>query len=51
MCGATGGWYYDNPAAPTKVTLCPQTCGPLQMTANSKVQVLYGCPRVGPGIN
>jgi von Willebrand factor type A domain len=51
MCGAMGGWYYDNPTKPTKVTLCPQTCDPLKATPNSKVQVLYGCPRVGPGVN
>jgi hypothetical protein len=24
QCGATqGGWYFDNPSAPTKITLCP----------------------------
>jgi hypothetical protein len=51
MCTAMGGWYYDNPTKPTKVTLCPQTCDPLKATANSKVQVLYGCPRKGPGVN
>jgi hypothetical protein len=25
-CGADGGWYYDNPAAPGFVALCPSTC-------------------------
>jgi hypothetical protein len=48
-CGASGGWYYDNPAMPTHVTLCPQTCDPLIATPNSKVQVLYGCQRTGAG--
>jgi hypothetical protein len=50
-CGPNGGWYYDNPANPTHVTLCPQTCNPLQATPNSKVLVLYGCPRKGPGVD
>jgi len=43
-CGATGGWYYDNNATPTAIVLCPQTCDPLKATANSGVQVVYGCP-------
>jgi hypothetical protein len=50
QCGS-GGWYYDNPSAPTKITLCPQTCDPLKATKDSKVQILYGCPTVGPGVN
>jgi hypothetical protein len=50
-CTSAGGWYYDNPAKPTKITLCPQTCDPLRMSTDSKVQVLYGCPTKGPGIN
>ncbi len=50
-CTSAGGWYYDNSAQPTKITLCPQTCDPLKMSTESKVQVLYGCPTKGPGIN
>jgi len=50
MCTANGGWYYDNPAAPTRITLCPQSCDPLKATMGSKVQVLYGCPTIGPGV-
>ncbi len=49
MC-TSGGWFYDDPAKPTKITLCPQTCDPLKATMNSSVQVLYGCPTVGPGV-
>jgi hypothetical protein len=51
MCGSSGGWYYDNPIQPTRLTLCPQTCDPIRATAGSRVQVLYGCPRIGPGVN
>jgi len=52
-CGAQGGWFYDvnPPGVPTKITLCPQSCTPLQMTPNSRVVVQYGCPSRGPGVN
>jgi hypothetical protein len=43
-CGASGGWFYDNPTAPTQIILCDQSCDPLKMTPGSSVQVLYGCP-------
>jgi hypothetical protein len=48
MCGSTGGWYYDNPIQPTRLTLCPQSCEPLKTNPNSQVQVLFGCPTIGP---
>jgi hypothetical protein len=50
-CGPMGGWYYDNPAAPTRITLCPATCGPLTMTAGSSMNVLIGCKTVPPIID
>ena len=46
------GWYYDNPAMPTKITLCPNSCGPLQVTDGSEVNVLLGCaPKTIPPPN
>jgi hypothetical protein len=51
-CGATqGGWYFDNPSAPTKITLCPSTCNPLLMTMGSSLTVLIGCRYVIPPPN
>jgi hypothetical protein len=44
-CGAQGGWYYDDPAAPKKVILCPSTCQGLQNKAG-KLDVLFGCETV-----
>jgi hypothetical protein len=39
-----GGWYYDNPAAPTKISVCPCTCGSF---AAGRVDVRLGCaPRI-----
>jgi hypothetical protein len=41
-CG-NGGWFYDNNVMPTKITLCPTTCGPLTNTEGSNLQILIGC--------
>jgi hypothetical protein len=38
----TGGWYYDNAAAPTKIILCPATCDTVRSTDWS-IQVELGC--------
>jgi hypothetical protein len=40
---ATGGWYYDNNAAPTKIILCDATCTPIQGDSMGKVDILLGC--------
>jgi hypothetical protein len=46
------GWYYDNPAAPTKISLCPGSCTPLQQADGSTINVVLGCkPRVIPPPN
>jgi hypothetical protein len=37
---AHGGWYFDNPAAPTKLTLCPCSCANL---GAGKANLYYGC--------
>ncbi|HEX2669719.1 MAG TPA: hypothetical protein VHM25_02550, partial [Polyangiaceae bacterium] len=40
-----GGWYYDNPDSPSKITVCPCTCARLQA---GRVDVRLGCkPRLG----
>jgi len=42
---ANGGWYYDDPNAPSKITVCPCTCARLQA---GRVDVRLGCkPRLG----
>jgi hypothetical protein len=45
QCGPSGGWYYDvnPPVTPTKIGLCPQSCGPLASTAGSSLRVIIGC--------
>ena len=37
------GYYYDNPANPTKVTLCPNSCTTVTNDASAKVDLLLGC--------
>jgi len=40
-----GGWYYDNPAAPTQILVCPCTCSRFEA---GRVDVALGCkPSVG----
>jgi hypothetical protein len=43
LCGASGGWYFDNNDAPTRIQLCPTTCDPLLKTTGSELTVLIGC--------
>ncbi len=45
-CGATGGWYYDDPASPTSVELCPTTCDFAQGDLDAQVKILLGCATV-----
>jgi hypothetical protein len=47
----TGGWYYDDEAAPTSITLCPVSCELAReqvTTAEDGVDVAFGCDSV-PG--
>jgi hypothetical protein len=37
-------WYYDNPAAPTKVNLCPGTCKTVE--SGGAMNIVYGCETV-----
>jgi Mg-chelatase subunit ChlD len=42
-CGSEGGWYYDNPAAPTTITLCDATCSSL---SGGSIHVEFGCDTI-----
>jgi hypothetical protein len=43
------GWYYDDPAKPTKIVACPQTCTGIQAGgAMASVEALFGCTSVPP---
>jgi hypothetical protein len=39
----TGGWYYDDPSAPTRIELCSATCDAITVDLTSQVDVQLGC--------
>jgi hypothetical protein len=45
-----GGWYYDNPAAPTKVLLCPASCDVVSSDPDGKIDIVFGCATELPPI-
>ena len=44
-CGAELGWYYDDPAAPAQIIVCPATCA-LFTSADGEVDLSFGCTTV-----
>lgn len=39
----SGGWYYDDYAAPTRIILCPSTCSAISGDVGGRVDVELGC--------
>jgi hypothetical protein len=39
----SNGWYYDNPAAPTRIIACPDTCTAVKGTGVAGVSIALGC--------
>jgi hypothetical protein len=47
--GVIQGWYFDDPAAPTQILACPQTCTEITAGgASAKLEVLFGCKTKPP---
>jgi hypothetical protein len=46
QCGTDQAWFYDDPAAPHVITLCPSACDAVLKTAGSKLEVLIGCKTI-----
>jgi len=42
-CAGSNGWFYDNPSAPSEITLCPKTCADMAAAEGSTLHVLMGC--------
>jgi len=42
-CGSGNGFYYDNAAHPTKLTLCPATCNTVKSNVNYNVDLTFKC--------
>jgi hypothetical protein len=48
QCNPTdGGWYYDNPSAPTQIILCDSTCGGINAGSGATVEIVLGCASIG----
>ena len=47
-CGAGGGWYYDDPANPQTIILCPASCDVVKVDPEGKLSVVLGCDTI-PG--
>jgi hypothetical protein len=40
---AAGGWFYDNPAAPMTISLCPASCAVITTDVAAQVDIQLGC--------
>jgi hypothetical protein len=49
-CGEDGGWYYDDPDAPTTVELCPVSCDTVSRPG-SRLQFSIGCTTIGDPVH
>ncbi len=47
--GVGNGWYYDDALAPTKILMCPQTCGRFQALRQASIEIRFGCKTVPAG--
>jgi hypothetical protein len=37
------GWYYDDPAAPTKLIACPDACDTIKAATDARIDIIVGC--------
>jgi hypothetical protein len=37
------GWYYDNPADPTTILVCDQTCDWIKNFEDGSIEIIFGC--------
>jgi hypothetical protein len=43
------GWHYDDPAAPTMIVMCPQTCDKIQVSEDGTINIAFGCATMPAG--
>lgn len=49
-CAEVGaGWYYDDPAAPTTIEVCPFTCGVFNTIESGSIEIVFGCATIPAG--
>ena len=46
-CKSTGdlGWYFDDPAKPAKISVCPASCAEIKAAKDASVDITFGCAR------
>lgn len=44
--GVANGWYYDDPALPQQILMCPQTCARFQALSNASIEIRFGCTTI-----
>ncbi|NUO54427.1 MAG: VWA domain-containing protein [Polyangiaceae bacterium] len=47
-CGASGGWFYNDPANPETIVLCPASCDTVKVDPDGAIKVVLGCQSI-PG--
>jgi hypothetical protein len=46
-CASEQAWYYDDPAAPMRIILCPSACETVTSDSSAAIRILAGCqPRI-----
>ena len=45
-CAGAGGWYYDDPDAPTEIHLCPSSCATVGADPEGRISLALGCETV-----
>jgi hypothetical protein len=46
QCGPMGGWYLDNPAAPTSISLCDASCQLVNTAPDGVISLVFGCKSI-----
>ena len=50
-CADKNGWFYDNAADPTRITLCESSCAIAQDDPEGKLEVVLGCETKSVDVN
>jgi len=48
---ASGGWFYDDPAQPTRIRLCRSSCDAVVAQPDGRLDILIGCKTVPIGVH
>jgi hypothetical protein len=46
QCGPMGGWYLDNPTAPTSISLCDASCQQVNTAPDGVISLVFGCKSI-----